>query len=165
MGVTGTKALAAHELAALIAPVDSGKYSPRLHQWVKRYGKYHGIQVFKGPLLRTGDQSENPMLIGNLIIGSLDEDCGVLGTLFCQIFNPTSPMGTSWIMYRVEEVTDEFWPLYIERGRCALDASHTGFWQRGEGRFSPTGRNSRTCNWCGHVQTRDVRVQLHEIWR
>lgn len=58
-----------------------------------------------------------------------------------------------------------FWPKYLQIGRCAVDPKHQQYFINGAGRWKQTGKK-RTCQWCGQVQTmtKKKEVIIHEIW-
>lgn len=72
-----------------------------------------------------------------------------------------------WDKSKFVDITEQFWNLYRQIGRCVFDRNHHGWWQ-GEGRFTQINKNSRKCNWCGKHQRRQIKkyvnIERREVW-
>lgn len=127
---------------AAVNPANGDKYSPNLYKWLKKFRQYNfGIY----------ENSGASMFRGSLFIGSIDVpwfDGTHLRTVLCR--------GTKATMYAYvgahlfKELPD-FWPRYIEIGRCAIDTDHIQRFVGDDNRYVTVG-DTRTCQWCGASQ-------------
>lgn len=68
---------------------------------------------------------------------------------------------------KVTDITDEFWKLYEQIGRCTFDRDHRMHFINDDDRYTMIG-STRRCNWCGQWHERklekQVRIERREVW-
>lgn len=143
-----------------IAPDETGKFSPMLFSWLKSHGKKSGADVF-----RTVEDSGNPFDLGQtIVLGNQDEDKWVYGTKLATIVTRCPLTRFAWPQ-KFENISDLFWNEYLKVGRCLWDAQHDIGMIGDENRFSDPVGYKKTCNWCGTVMHRHVKVIQKYSWK
>lgn len=144
------------------SPAKGDKYSPRLHRWLRRRG------IARDTPLPQAYRDED----GRLWVGRVDESNGwFTGSGVQSILCGHRGAGSAACypkaaqLWKLKEEKN-FWSLYYEFGRCAVDTQHKTYFVGGENRFTQTSRNRRTCNWCGQKQCMKLKREVikHEIW-
>lgn len=138
------------ELLKSIHPATGDKYSPNLHQWVRR--AWRGPEA---PCVYRGDQ-------GVLYIGEVWDDGWFCGAALNAVLCNGSHVGTGAYGPSTAEplrLLPGFWEEYIARGRCVIDPEHQVSFI-GDTRWKYEG-DTRTCQWCGEVT--QVKRTWHEL--
>jgi hypothetical protein len=138
-----------------ISPKAGARFSPNLHAWVKKH--FHGSRFRPKAFMR-----EKDILIGYVVLGDFTGSSlssilawGAKTQMFC--------LGGGHRPTRKFRLLEDFWPKYVELGRCHIDPGHvTSFVDK---RWDERPRK-RTCLWCGHVQRKVVkrRTVVETVW-
>lgn len=122
----------------LVSPRKGAKYSPNLYRWLTSPSNKHRTQTSRIYRDTTGDlwigMIDNGDLIGTRLMAVLCN--GAKATTFCFVG-----------LKNLQEVAD-FWPRYVQNGRCAIDPEHTMYFIGDDTRWTVTG-DTRNCLWCG----------------
>ena len=135
----------------------SDKFSWNVYQFMVK--RPHS-KVFSGPDVITGKALE-------FYVGGLDTDDGApwfYGQSLIRIAcgDKETYAYPPKLVRDFVDVTD-FWERYQKVGRCIWDPGHTGWMQGGQDRFIFSGDGqTRTCQWCGAVQTLKIEVKMIE---
>lgn len=136
---------------ASIHPKKGHKYSPNLYRWLTTNGSTHRSWLSR--VYKSGD--------GSLWIGHLDQDGWLSGVRLMAVLCVGEKAAT--MSYRIGVHTElsglievpDFWPKYMEQGRCAIDPAHKEVFVGDETRWSMgPGGESRSCRWCGQMTQR-----------
>ena len=130
-----------------IHPSNGAKYSPNLHKWLTSRLSKH--RAWTSRVYRAAD--------GSLWIGMLDLGDLVGARLNSVLCNGSKENSACWVNLRgLVEVAD-FWPRYVENGRCAIDTEHERYFIGDDTRWTVDG-DTRACLWCGNAK------QVMERW-
>ncbi|MCL1696337.1 hypothetical protein [Lysinibacillus sp. BPa_S21] len=110
--------------------------------------------------------NENEFLIGNVIVvrGVIKSNGGLIGCALSNVLRggKIEDYWYSNIHNDFYEITDEFFNLYLEKGRCLFDANHNGWLAHDDDRFT-TYDKYRICNYCGKRQNKKVEKVCEEV--
>ncbi len=104
--------------------------------------------------------------IGNVLIVNkvLDHDNGLIGSSLSSVLRggKVDEYYYSNIPNSYFEVTEIFFNLYLEKGRCLFDYNHNGWLAHDDDRFIIYD-DYRICNYCGKRQNKKVEVVSEEV--
>lgn len=137
------------DLLSAIAPKNSPAFSANLHRWMRSHGRV-GDTVYR---LDAGGKLARSYCAGTLFLGQPYADyCGdtdfsgvLLMGVLCNGSSATRVClaGDAPSLIEVEN----FWDLYKQVGRCAIDVNHSvGFTDHAQRFHQVDGQ--RTCKWC-----------------
>ncbi len=127
-----------------ISPKLHERYSPNLYNWLK--GLSHRRHLPQNRVWRCPDD--------RLWIGWLDDGFLIGARLNGVLCNGRREQTMAYTLKSLGKLTEvaDFWPRYMEIGRCAIDVDHTTPFQNSDGRWLVLG-DKRQCQWCGQKQT------------
>jgi hypothetical protein len=129
------------EYLALIAPSVHPRYSPYLHAFLqKRLPKAPATDCFMDPE-------------GRLYLGEIFDGDFIGARLQYVLCHGTKSEVWSYGLSELKVTPHPtFWADYQQRGRCAIDTEHQIDFHNTHDRYRRISPDSRTCQWCGHVQ-------------
>lgn len=155
-----------------IKPSISAAFSPNLYRWMMRYGHEFSDGGVAETIYRVIPNSRlaNEYGAGTLFIGcpynQHEKDADFSGSQIMTVLCNGSK-ATRYCLagaMRSLEVVENFWDLYLQIGRCAIDPDHNEHFL-GNDRYSVSG-DVRTCLWCGKKHQKIVvpKTTFEEDW-
>lgn len=147
----------------------SDKYSWNFYKYLNKLKTkdikiyYRKYDYFSGALT---DFNETDFSTGNTLIISkvIKHDKGLIGSSLSSVLRSgkIDEYYYSNIHNNYFEVTEEFFDLYLDKGRCLFDFNHNGWLAYDDDRFTIYDKY-RICNYCGKRQSKKVEIINEEV--
>lgn len=122
----------------LINPSKGAKYSPNLYEWLTLRG--YGYRKSTSTVLRS-------LKSHTYYIGRVD-GMYLHGCRLWDVLCDGKKRKSVCVVCDGMEIVPDFWPNYVERGRCYIDEKHTMDFIGDDARWRVVG-DTRECLWCG----------------